>query len=299
MRHSAIFLRLAKRSCVLACAIAGVIGACAAFAQKALLKDGRELEGRFTQIAKVFEDPAKIDPEALTPILVCDDELRRTMVPVSRLANIGHQGRDESPEQFRIEQQVATGVNRVAGIGPIVKIEPFDEYGRRMFSMMTSRGRVDVIQGITLITPTYTKVEGLKATNGSIVWDQRIATSSIPRVTLRAIIGKHSDAKNITHRLTFVKLLMQAERYFDAQAELQEVIKDFPNEPAPKETIGGLRQLAARVLLKEILCEKQRASTKRRLDISRTFPAKALPTRSCSRFAKSWTATPSWNSSAR
>ena len=92
MRPGASFLRFAKRSCVLACAITAVIDARGALAQKAILKDGRELEGRFTQIAKVFEDPAKIDPESLTPILLCDDELRRTMVPVARLANIGHQG---------------------------------------------------------------------------------------------------------------------------------------------------------------------------------------------------------------
>jgi predicted esterase len=270
-------LWIVQRFCLFVCAIvASSSAARSAFAQRAILKDGRELDGRFMQIAKVFEDPAKIDPEALTPILVCDDELRRTMAPVSRLANLSNIGREESPVQFRIEQQVAAGVKRVAGVGPIVQITPFDEHGRRVFSMMTNMGRVDVIQGITLITPTYTKVEGLKAQNGTFVWDMRIATSSIPRDALRKIIHNQIDAKNITQRLTLVKLFMQAERYFDAEAELKDVIKDFPNEDAPKETIGGLRQLAARVLLKEILARKAAGQHKTAFGYLKNFPTQGV-----------------------
>jgi hypothetical protein len=57
-----------------------------ALAQRAILQDGRELIGKFTEISKIAEDPLKnADPLALTPILLCDDELRRTMVPRARL----------------------------------------------------------------------------------------------------------------------------------------------------------------------------------------------------------------------
>ena len=46
-------------------------------------------------------------------------------------------------------------------VGPIIKVTPFDQWGRRILTMNTTSGRLDIIQGITQITPTYAKVEGL------------------------------------------------------------------------------------------------------------------------------------------
>ena len=181
-----------------------------AAAQLAILKDGRQLQGKLTQIAKVAEDPLKnADPLALTPILLCDDELRRTMVPYARLAKLEQQ--PFTPQEvIRIPQPVADEGRRVAGVGPILRITPFDEFGRRIFSMNTLRGRIDVVQGITEIAPVYTTIRGLRGTN-SYVWDMRIATSSIPRDVLQKIFQKYIDPKNVDQRLRLVRLLIQAD----------------------------------------------------------------------------------------
>ena len=67
-----------------------------------------------------------------------------------------------------------------------MRVTPFDEFGRRIFEMQGKEGVIPVVQGITEITPTYAKVEGLAGPK-AIVWDQRIATSSIPRDVLDKI----------------------------------------------------------------------------------------------------------------
>lgn len=246
-----------------------------AWADKVILKDGRELEGHLAQIAKVAEDPLKNpDPTALTPILLCDNELTRIMVPVSRVRE-PIPAADPPFESFKIPQPVAESGMRVGGVGPIIQITPFDSYGRRTFSMSTVKGRVDVIQGITKITPIYTQVEGLHGGN-SYVWDMRVATSSIPLETLRKIIRRHIDPKKFDDRVRLVKLLMQANRYRDAAAELAGVIKDFPSEDAARQQDAGVRQLASRMLLAEIQARKRAGQHRLAYALLKQFPAEGV-----------------------
>jgi hypothetical protein len=226
-----------------------------AAAQRAILQDGRELVGRFTEIAKIAEDPLKnADPLALTPILLCDDELRRTMVPRARLTKF-----EELPfaaaEVIKIPQPVADNGRTIQTLGSIMGVAPFDQYGRRIFSINSSLGRLDVVQGITEISPLYTAVRGLKGSNMFVI-DTRLATSSIPRDVLRKVIDQYMDEKNVDERLRLVRLLIQAERYHEAEAELAGVAADFPDQPAPKEMLPQLRQTAAGTVLKEILARK-------------------------------------------
>ncbi len=107
-------------------------------------------------------------------------------------------------------------------------VTPFDQFGRRTITIATVKGPMDVIQGITMITPEWTRVEGLSAGN-NIAWDMRIATSSIPREQLSAIVLKSlPNAKDIDQRLKIVQLFISADRYRDAEYELTQLAKDFP-----------------------------------------------------------------------
>ena len=63
----------------------------------------------------------------------------------------------------------------------------------------------------------------------------RIATSSIPREQLSKILYSAGDPKNPDQRLRIVRLYLQSERFQDARAELEQLIKDFP-EPRPSAT---------------------------------------------------------------
>ena len=218
------------------------------------MRDGRILEGAVGQIGGLAENAIQLQRQGAVPgarpITVIDDDVRRTYVPEYQIAKV-EEAEAEVLEKIHIKQRIALAGTRIARVGPIVRITDFDEWGRRTFSMAGDRGQIDVIQGITTITPRWTKVEGL-VSGKPFVWDMRITTSSIPRATLSRILSKNIDPKNLDQRLQLVRLFLQAERYTDAQKELELILQDFPAEENLKKEARALRQLAARRTIDEI-----------------------------------------------
>ena len=218
------------------------------------LQDGRTLSGRVNYLAGVAEDPLSPRTPAgevdVQPILVIDDGLRRIYVPRRHLINADPL--DVPQRKILIEQAVANSGRSVAAVGAPVKIEPFDEYGRRIFSMNTVDGVVHVVQGITEITPLYTRVEGLMGPEQPIILDMRLATSSIPREALAEILKHAVPQDDPAARLTVVLLYLQSERYRDARLELEQILKDFPGQAALEAEVREVRQMGARRVLEEI-----------------------------------------------
>jgi pimeloyl-ACP methyl ester carboxylesterase len=159
-------------------------------------------------------------------------------------------------EKFNIHQVVARGGNEIKSVGPVMKLTPFDEFGRRTYTMNTSRGAINVIQGITLLTPQYAKVEGLAAEKSSYVWDERIATSTIPRELLDKILFKLIDPNKSEDYKRIARFYMQAERYEDAIKVLDKMAAAFPGQTDLKEQIkpvtASIRQLSAARMLAEL-----------------------------------------------
>ena len=87
-----------------------------------------------------------------------------------------------------------------------MRVTPFDEFGRRIYEMQSTEGPLSIVQGITQITPLYTKFEGLMGGPRPIVWDMRIATSSIPRETLSRILSTAVKPDDLEGRLQVVRL---------------------------------------------------------------------------------------------
>lgn len=219
------------------------------------LRDGRSLSGRSSPISGVAEDPLRprINPGGVdtAPILVIDDDLRRTYVPKQQVV-LPFDPTDQSLVKISVEQNVATSGSAIGSVGPVVRISPFDEYGRRIFTMNTTEGPIDIVQGITVITPVYTKVEGLSGPRRPILWDMRLATSSIPRKTLEAILKHAVPQDDSQARLSVVRLYLQSERYQDARLELEQIVKNFPELESLDQEIRELRQMGARRALAEI-----------------------------------------------
>lgn len=217
------------------------------------LKDGRQLTGSIGKVAKLADNPLKGKGEEVAVITLVDDELRRIFLPTSQILRITEVESGEIPEQIAIRQSVARNGSRINRVGPIVKISDFDPFGRRTFTMMSEKGPLDVVQGITKITPVWTRVEGL-VTKGKtpLIWDMRMATSSLPREQLRGILARYIDPKNLEQRLRVVRLFLQQERFLDAQKELEGVIQDFPDQKDLAKQVQSLRQLYARSIVKEI-----------------------------------------------
>lgn len=217
------------------------------------LRDGRVLEGRFAVLPGVAVDPAKAtQPSPITNVLVCDDELTRTMVAKRQVARTEEGPVDLGLERIRIPQQVPEKGRRVIGIGAALRATPFDVFGRRILTLDTAGGRVDVVQGITEITPRWTRLEGVQ-TEKPLLIDMRMATSAIPRDLLERVIARQVDPGDSDARLRVVRLLMQAERFDDAGRALDDVLGDFPDLAELAAERKTLARLAARQLLDEIL----------------------------------------------
>jgi len=228
-----------------------------AFAQKIRLKDGRVLTGKMLPITGVADNPMASSSQKgeakATPILLIDDDLRRVFVPKFALASVIDQAAEISVRIDLSEwQNVARSGGTIGSVGPSLRIEPFDKFGRRIYEMQTRDGPLAIVQGITLLTPRYAKVEGLRGQPRSIVWDMRLATSSIPREILAEILAQAVSHDDPEDWLQIVRFYLQSERYRDARRELEQIIRRFPEQKNQQAQVRLLRQLGAQRILKEI-----------------------------------------------
>lgn len=238
------------------------------------LVDGRVLQGKFVLLPSVAiapETEGGAKPSGGTSILSCDDELTRTMVSKRRVVK-AEPGGEESGERIPIPQRIPDIGRRVVGVGQILSVTPFDEYGRRILSLGTISGRLDIVQGITQIAPHWTSVEGV-LTERSNLLDMRIATSSIPRDVLKRVIDQQLDRTNAEERLRVVRLFLQAQRYEDAREELDEVLRDFPDLAELATQRKDLAALAATRLLDEVLVRGRVGQDRLAIDLLEKFPA--------------------------
>lgn len=240
------------------------------------MRDGRVLEGRFALLPSVAVDPTKAtQPSPITNILVCDDELTRTMVAKGRVAKTEETPVDVGLERIRIPQRVPGKGRTVIGIGAALRATPFDEFGRRILSLDTAGGRVDVVQGITEITPRWTRIEGI-VTEQPILLDMRVATSTIPRDVLRRVIEQHIDRKNPDERLRVVRLLIQGERYDEARREFDEVLRDFPELTGLDDQRRKLAEFTARQILAELALRGRAGQDRLAMRLLEAFPTDNL-----------------------
>lgn len=245
----------------------------AATADHVDLADGRSYEGRFAVLAGVATPPddTAADSGRAAPVLMCDDQLRRTFISKRQVKAVVP-GPPMTWERIRIPQRVPENGRRISGIGGILGSTEFDPFGRRVLSLATAMGRIDVVQGITEITPLWVAVEGI-TTDQPIILDMRLATSSIPRETLRQVIERQIDKADADARLQIVRLLLQAERYRDAQAELQAVIDEFPGLANLEEERRRLAVLASQQALGELRLRGRAGQDRLAMQLLEAFPA--------------------------
>jgi predicted esterase/tetratricopeptide (TPR) repeat protein len=247
-------------------------------AAEVLLKDGRVLQGKLVPLDSLADQPKAPDAVgAIQRIVLLDDDLRRTFVPERQIQQtLADPG--QLLEKFTVPQRTLRAGRTVRSVGPRIANPPhdkFDQFGRRIFSFQTLRGPVDVVQGITLITPQWTKVEGI-----NYIWDMRIATSSIPRDTLDKILLRQINPKDIEHRKKIARFYLQSERYKDAREELEAILKAFPDSPdiekqlAP--SIRSLRQMEAQQALGELKARREAGQHGLVVKILQEFPSEGV-----------------------
>ncbi len=228
-------------------------------ASRLTLNNGMTFEGQYSRIAWLAQNPlVKSTPAGgvdTRPVVIVDDEVRRTFFPYRQLAFAPSEtGSDDTP--IRLKQRVASKSPRVGSVGAILSATPFDEWGRRSFTVMTSKGQKEIVLGITEISPIYTRLRGLQG-DRSVNWDMRIATSSIPSDTLRKILLRNVQKRGADVRRDIVRLLFQSERYQEAARELELAMREYPELEELKSLHQQLIQRGAQRLLQEIELRQQ------------------------------------------
>jgi pimeloyl-ACP methyl ester carboxylesterase len=218
-------------------------------------KNGMQIEGVVGQIVAMNVNPLNPPPaHGVKSIILVDDDLRRIFFGMNQLAAPPAPSVGTAVVKIAVNQRVCRNGKQIYSVGSPIRIQPFDDHGRRTFTMTGPEGKpIDVVQGITQVTPTYTRLEALQLEDAqNYIWSTRIATSSIPRDQLSRILQKVAGKKDSEKRLAIVKLYLQANRIRDARAELEGVIKDFPELTELKRSVTELRQGAADLLMDEI-----------------------------------------------
>jgi predicted esterase/tetratricopeptide (TPR) repeat protein len=267
-----------RGSIAAACMAAAGLAGGAASASQVVLRDGRVLKGKLGEAVSLAEQNAAAtrDPGPKT-IVFTDDNLRRTFVPRMQVADVRPDVIGPPEEKFRIKQQTPHGAKTVRSVGaPAGPVEPWDDWGRRIFPMATAdKGVLKVIQAITEVTPQWVKVEGLNYN-----WDMRMATSSIPHETLHKILWRQIDPQDIEQRKKIARFYLQCERYEDARQVLQDIVRDFPNQADLKQqlqpTIQSLRKMGAERILSELKLRRAAGQHQRVQALLKKFPSEDI-----------------------
>ncbi len=230
-----------------------------ALATDVVLKDGRVLHGKLGKTTGVADliQPQSPDSDAPGPtILLMDDDLSRTFVSERLIKEVHQEEAGQGEEKFNLHQRVMRGGQIIRSVGPAMRLQPFDQFGRRIFTMYTGKGPVDIIQGITELTPRWAKVEGI-----THVWDMRMATNSIPREDLQKILLKQLNPKDPESYKKIARFYLQAERYAEARQTLDDLIKAFPERKDMQEQLApslrAIKQLSAQQLLTELKLRRE------------------------------------------
>src|SRR5690606_7840701 len=139
-------------------------------------------------------------------------------------------------------QHPAEGAARLVAVGPAINITPFDEYGRRVYEMQSADGPLAVVQGITELTPRYTKLSSLHGPQRAVSWEASMATSSLPADVIAKVMAKAIPQDDWQARVQAVRWYQQAGRFPEARRELERIIEEFPDQEGLKAQVGELRQ---------------------------------------------------------
>lgn len=215
-------------------------------------------------------------------IFMLDDRLRVTYInahPRTVLAQTEYTGSKLVEFEMPSAALIAKG-GTDPGIRGVLAITNFDRYGRRRFSFSTARGRVDVLQGITVLSPVYARLDVLRtrAKSSSFTWDQRIATSSIPQDQLRAVLMQVIDQSRSAEWLRVVDFYIQMRRFGEARDVLEDALERFPVELATeRRLLTQIDQQYATQKFDEIRLRREAGQVQLATRLLQSFPVETLP----------------------
>jgi dienelactone hydrolase len=247
-----------------------------AFAEQLIsLRNGLILRGNYIELATLDQNSYSAAADGgiqIRPIWMVDDGLRRTYIHRRGMVSAEPVEVPELGQRIELFQPVPDGGEDVSGIGQVLWVTPFNEYGRRQMGLRGPDGTPLVLhQGLTELTARYAKVESL-VTDRSIRLDMRLAISSIDTPSLLRVFRRRMNQDDVDARLQVVRFLSETQRYGDAHAELERVLRDFPEQDQLRPQLTALVEQQAIQLLEQAELRRDSGQPKLAEAILRRFP---------------------------
>ncbi|TWT53024.1 Alpha/beta hydrolase family protein [Rubripirellula amarantea] len=242
------------------------------------LQNGMVVIGSKAEIATLKEGFGASTTTQLTsrPIWLIEDGLRRHYFHGKGMVSVPPIDKPNLDQRIDFWQPIPLGGKSVGGLGSVLGVSPFNEFGRRLLQIRGPTGPVKVIQGITELNPRYAVLSALKPPQGqpSLLWEMRVATSTMDSSTLDAFFKTQFDETDLNARLEIVRFYISADRFGDAKRALQQTIIDFPEETDLPKQVLALTERQASQLLDEAKIRNKAGQHRLAARILDNFPVK-------------------------
>jgi hypothetical protein len=216
-----------------------------------IFKDGFTLHGRVRQeTTTVFEgDVVMSMPKGF---FFVDDEVRRIYFSPKQALEPDDKDPNRNADLMVLKSAFYRATNFRVPAGQYAGFTPWDEKWNRVLTIESpSRGRVKVEQHLTVLTPYFAKVDARRYN-----WNALYLTKELDPDAIRETLLKHPDLKlsggsgDAAKRFRIYRFLLQAGWYDKALIELNNILKDFPDQ---KDKVEAARENLNKLLAMQFL----------------------------------------------
>jgi len=222
------------------------------------LKNGLRIAGqvRPLQSLSAVANPSR-GPTRIYSVVMVDNGWQRVFVPARQITDDGldltagmSPNGVRPPEVFDVFQQKTSRGLLVQNVGLLSFVGPWSDFGVRRVTLVTGKGSIDVVQGITQIAPDHISITSLTHN-----WDYGQSLRSVSPVTVDQILRKQINPTQSNDRLALVRFFIEAEYYPQAFRELEQIAEDFPDLA---ERVNATREELLQLFGQSILAELKR-----------------------------------------
>lgn len=222
------------------------------------LKNGVVLNGNLWLMGKLSDNPMGISrrlvPKDVAPapqhIVLVDNGWQKYYVPRRQIPDeeVDKDIIPSRPEAFTYKLVKSNQSRVIASVGSVVDVTPFNEFGQRTITLAAQKGRLDVIQAISRIEPDHVVLDGINYN-----MQMGMSLKAVPAATRENLLRQKVKGNDPVARFALVRFYSQAELYPEAFAELEAIVKDFPDQQARAEVVRAeLMDYFGREVLREL-----------------------------------------------
>jgi pimeloyl-ACP methyl ester carboxylesterase len=174
-------------------------------------------------------------PDRDSTLVYIWDGLKRVVVRDSKIERMEADNSFRTGERFQLVQPMTVHGGAMPREVLSVQADPWDELGHRSFQYEGSRSKrpIRMEQAIIEIGPHIVKYRGIDG-----FWLGQVETNQVPRKVVMSLLSR-VEQKNGSERERVIRFLMDIGWYPEAKAELDRLIKDFPQSELKERAVGA------------------------------------------------------------